>query len=495
MPLPEGIPTVTVTGRYLFPDGRPLSGQVIWRAPALLTFPEYDVILGGPVTVPLDSQGRFEVKLPATDAPGMDPSGWSYAVAEQFAGVSQNRTYQVLLPAETPVVDIADIAPTNPTTPTYVAVRGDSAYEVAVAHGFAGTEAEWLVSLVGPRGEQGIEGASAYEAAVDNGYKGTEPQWLASLVDPKGDKGDRGDAGPEGPQGPQGPPGKDGAGAGTVTAVNGVQPDGTGNVALAAANVGAVPTTEKGAAQGVATLDDTGKVPAAQVGALATSTKGAANGVASLDSGGKVPAAQLPATSGARNMWTPDALGFQAWSVDPAGLIGYAAATTKYTKLQRLYLAGFNITEPTQVNTVVMLARGYGGVAAVRVLVGIFREDGSCLATSTSTNPPSAGQIASSPPQMTSNHFGAVPIKLSTSPTLQPGRYWGAWVMTAGGTADFAYAHIANDGFAMANFYLGTAFARAFYIESQSTMPSTVNQGASTSLIDHDVPIMALALT
>jgi hypothetical protein len=35
---------------------------------------------------------------------------------------------------------------------------GDSAYEVAVANGFTGTEAEWLASLVGPEGPQGPPG-------------------------------------------------------------------------------------------------------------------------------------------------------------------------------------------------------------------------------------------------------------------------------------------------------------------------------------------------
>lgn len=159
--LPEGIPTVRLTGRFLFPDGRPLSGQVVFRAPSLITFGAYDVILGGPVTVPLDATGAFAVELPATDAPGMNPSSWSYTVAEQLAGVSMNRVYQVLLPAETPEVDLADIAPTDPSTPNYVAVRGDSAYEVAVKNGFVGTVAQWLASLVGPPGViQSVNGKS-----------------------------------------------------------------------------------------------------------------------------------------------------------------------------------------------------------------------------------------------------------------------------------------------------------------------------------------------
>ncbi|MYR46587.1 hypothetical protein [Streptomyces sp. SID5910] len=126
--LPDGIPTVRVTGRYLSLDdaGKPLAGQVVFRAPSLITFANYDVILGGPVYAQLDATGAFAIDLPATDAPGMNPSDWSYSVAEQLVGVGINRPpFQVLLPAATPAVDIADIAPTDPTTPNYVAVKGD----------------------------------------------------------------------------------------------------------------------------------------------------------------------------------------------------------------------------------------------------------------------------------------------------------------------------------------------------------------------------------
>lgn len=58
-----------------------------------------------------------------------------------------------------------------------------------------------------------------------------------------------------------------------------------------------IPNTQKGQAGGVATLDDSGKVPAAQLPSMdyvPNSQKGAAGGVATLDSSGKVPSAQLP---------------------------------------------------------------------------------------------------------------------------------------------------------------------------------------------------------
>jgi|GEM_PF-7056896 len=58
---------------------------------------------------------------------------------------------------------------------------GESAYEIAVAGGYSGTEAAWLESL------KGEEGKNAYEVAVANGYTGTVEEWIASL---KGERGD-----------------------------------------------------------------------------------------------------------------------------------------------------------------------------------------------------------------------------------------------------------------------------------------------------------------
>ena len=59
-----------------------------------------------------------------------------------------------------------------------------------------------------------ITGKSAYEVAVAGGYKGTETEWVASLKGAKGEKGDKGDTGPQGDTGQtgiQGPKGDTGA--------------------------------------------------------------------------------------------------------------------------------------------------------------------------------------------------------------------------------------------------------------------------------------------
>jgi hypothetical protein len=48
---------------------------------------------------------------------------------------------------------------------------------------------------------QGLDGDSAYEIAVSNGFVGTESDWLASLVGPGGPQGIQGETGPQGTSG------------------------------------------------------------------------------------------------------------------------------------------------------------------------------------------------------------------------------------------------------------------------------------------------------
>lgn len=111
-------------------------------------------------------------------------------------------------------------------------IQGLSAYQVAVQHGFEGTEAEWLISLKGEKGETGPKGDKG-----DTGEKGATgergPQGLQGErglqgvqgeqgepgiqgpIGPKGEKGNQGEQGPQGPKGetgPQGPKGDTGSG-------------------------------------------------------------------------------------------------------------------------------------------------------------------------------------------------------------------------------------------------------------------------------------------
>lgn len=69
---------------------------------------------------------------------------------------------------------------------------GKSAYEIAVANGFVGNQAQWLWSLRGDEGKRGRDGKSAYEIAEGDLYFGSEEAWVKSLKGAKGDKGDPG---------------------------------------------------------------------------------------------------------------------------------------------------------------------------------------------------------------------------------------------------------------------------------------------------------------
>lgn len=78
---------------------------------------------------------------------------------------------------------------------------GKSAYEIAVANGYVGSEEAWLYSLKGRDGSPGRDGRnglSAYELADGELLFGTVGKWLESLKGATGAKGDNGDTGADG---------------------------------------------------------------------------------------------------------------------------------------------------------------------------------------------------------------------------------------------------------------------------------------------------------
>lgn len=111
-------------------------------------------------------------------------------------------------------------------------IQGLSAYQVAVQHGFKGTEDEWLISLKGEKGETGPKGdkgdTGEKGATGERGPQGLQgerglqgiqgekgEQGIQGPVGPKGEQGEQGIQGIQGPQGepgPQGPKGDTGSG-------------------------------------------------------------------------------------------------------------------------------------------------------------------------------------------------------------------------------------------------------------------------------------------
>lgn len=88
---------------------------------------------------------------------------------------------------------------------------GASAYEIAVENGYTGTEAEWLSSLKGEKGDTGEQGIQGIQ-----GEKGdTGEQGLQGI---QGEKGEKGDTGAAGKDGMNGTDGRDGANGFSPTA-------------------------------------------------------------------------------------------------------------------------------------------------------------------------------------------------------------------------------------------------------------------------------------
>ena len=109
-----------------------------------------------------------------------------------------------------------------------VPANGLSAYEIAVRHGFGGTEEEWLASLKGQDGEDGTDGKtpilkSGTTITLDTGQSATaslvrdgedeagNPVYKANFGIPRGPQGERGEAGKDGIDGSDGADGKNGS--------------------------------------------------------------------------------------------------------------------------------------------------------------------------------------------------------------------------------------------------------------------------------------------
>ena len=105
-----------------------------------------------------------------------------------------------------------NLTTTFPATTGGAGMPGASAYEVAVANGFEGTEAEWLESLIGAPGTPGTNatvtvgdvttGAPGSAATVTN--SGTASDAVLDFSIPEGDAGDPGTPGTNGTDGDDG---------------------------------------------------------------------------------------------------------------------------------------------------------------------------------------------------------------------------------------------------------------------------------------------------
>lgn len=132
-------------------------------------------------------QGEKGLKGDKGDTGDKGDSAYTIALADGYSGTQSEwleslkgkSAYQI-------AVDLDYDGTESEWLETLVGPEGTSAYQTAVNNGFSGTESEWVASL------KGNPGLTAYEVAVNEGYSGSRAEWLETLKGEKGNTGDQG---------------------------------------------------------------------------------------------------------------------------------------------------------------------------------------------------------------------------------------------------------------------------------------------------------------
>ena len=208
---------------------------------------------------------------------------------------------------------IEDIYPTLAALRNAIPAGNDKMYMVEAdreCYIWSEIASDWVSvgKLQGPEGPQGPEGKQGVQGPKgDTGAQG--PQGEQGI---QGVQGAQGAIGPEGPRGPAGVKGTDGKSAyqtaveagysGTETAFNTALKEVPGHIGDGDIHVTAEQKTawnDKAEGKHASQHGTNGSDPItpSAIGAIASTAKGTAGGVASLDADGKVPASQLPEIS------------------------------------------------------------------------------------------------------------------------------------------------------------------------------------------------------
>ena len=249
---------------------------------------------------------------------------------------------------------IEDIYPTLAALRNAIPAGNDKMYMVEAdreCYIWSEIENNWasVGKLQGPEGPQGPEGKQGVQGPKgDTGAQG--PQGEQGI---QGIQGVQGAIGPEGPQGPAGVKGTDGKSAyqtaveagysGTETAFNTALKDVPGHIGNSDIHVTAAQKTtwdSKAAGKHASQHGANGSDPITPdaIGAIASTEKGTADGVASLGTDGKVPASQLPEISSVKTYtatigttWVEDSnTGVKTQTVAIAGVKATNTATVDH---------------------------------------------------------------------------------------------------------------------------------------------------------------------
>lgn len=249
---------------------------------------------------------------------------------------------------------IEDIYPTLAALRNAIPAGNDKMYMVEAdreCYIWSEIASDWVSvgKLQGPEGPQGPEGKQGVQGPKgDTGAQG--PQGEQGI---QGVQGAQGAIGPEGPRGPAGVKGTDGKSAyqtaveagysGTETAFNTALKEVPGHIGDGDIHVTAEQKTAwngKAAGKHASQHGTNGSDPItpSAIGAIASTAKGTAGGVASLDTTGKVPASQLPEISSVKTYtatigttWTEDSnTGVKTQTVAISGVKATNTATVDH---------------------------------------------------------------------------------------------------------------------------------------------------------------------
>lgn len=106
--------SITVSGTFQNEDGTAAAGTLQFQLSAPMVNADL-VIEPVPVTVTLNSQGKFSLPLKANDDPTTTPQGTTYTVIERITS-SSNREYSIVVPHTAPgaAVDLSTLMPVQP---------------------------------------------------------------------------------------------------------------------------------------------------------------------------------------------------------------------------------------------------------------------------------------------------------------------------------------------------------------------------------------------
>ncbi|WP_367997487.1 siphovirus ReqiPepy6 Gp37-like family protein [Streptomyces sp. GMY02] len=226
---------------------------------------------------------------------------------------------------------------------------------------------------------------NAFDPNSASGQRSQSTEQRVSALERTSEGG--GTGGTPGPQGPKGDPG-------VIQSVNGFSAP---SITLTAADVGASPAAHTHTA--------------AQVGAIATTARGTANGVASLDGAGKVPLTELP------EVFLPSDLGLKSWAFDP----GLGMSDYKYPSSGSLRITAVPIHATTTVSKIVWHVFGYAGGLLAGSNAGIFNSAGTRVAL--------VGDMTGETKLPGVHNIGGATVAapLTASVSLPPGIYYVAW--------------------------------------------------------------------